>query len=69
MSKITEVAELVEKGKVNKFIFNALLDVIIDEIRQENTVQGEAEIKKILKLCSNVYTVKKNESVVEERWA
>ncbi len=62
-------SELVEKGKVNKFIFNALLDVIIDEIRQENTVQGEAEIKKILKLCSNVYTVKKNESVVEERWA
>lgn len=41
------VYEEVNKGKVNREIFNFLLDVVIDEIREENNNDSKSEIMKL----------------------
>lgn len=63
------VYEKVNEGKVNKEIFNALIDVVIDEIEEERKEQEEIDELRAMKNCTVFVrsNVSKSEKCEEEK--
>lgn len=57
------VYEEVNNGKVNREIFNFLLDVVIDEIREENNNDSKLEIMKLQCMKNKSSYIRKNSNL------